>query len=256
MPSQIIHSIENASKILKCMSDGLSRIKDISSALQLNKATVHKILKTFEAVGFAIQDPLTRQYYLGPQFQNLIMNIFVINKILIQTALEHMISLRNLSGETVLLQMRKGAQRVVLEEVQGDLPLRYYSGKGHSIPVYIGAEGKILLSAFNDIELKSFLEKIQLFPIGPNTITDKVALYQECKKVRSQGYATSAGEHFEGAYAIAVPINNYVCPISLGIVGSESHTRKKKAYLLEHVLDTSAAISEKLKGIPGLLREP
>jgi DNA-binding IclR family transcriptional regulator len=256
MASQTIHSIENASKILKCMCDGLSRIKDISSSLDLNKATVHKILKTLETVGFAIQDPLTRQYFVGPHYQNLIMNIFAVNKILIQTAFEHMVSLRILSGETVLLQMRKGAERVVLEEVHGDLPLRYYSGKGQSIPVYVGAAGKILLSAFNNSELESFLERIQLFPIGPNTITDKVSLLRECEKIRKKGYAISCSEHFEDAYSIAVPIKNYTCPISLGIVGSESHTKKKKKYLLEHILKTSDTISEKLSNIPGLRNAP
>ena len=65
-----ISSIARAVEILKCLSDGSSKLTDISKKLSVNKATVDWILKTLENTGFATQDPVTRRYYFGPQIQS------------------------------------------------------------------------------------------------------------------------------------------------------------------------------------------
>ncbi|MBW1802194.1 MAG: IclR family transcriptional regulator [Deltaproteobacteria bacterium] len=247
-----ISSIVRASGILECLSGGIGKITDISKKLQFNKSSIHRILKTLETTGLAAQDPVTRQYYLGPFLQTLASNPLAVHQILIHCAHDQLEYLRDLSGETVGIQIRQGSQRMIIDEAECRQEMKYYRGKGHSSYIHAGASGKVLLSELDDKQWKHFLNTIELVPVGPQTITDKTMLLQELKKIRKQGYATSIDETFEGAVAIAVPIKNYMCPVALGAVGPENRFRKKMMPLLNEFKKSADTISNKLKKVAGI----
>lgn len=244
--TDVISSILRASEILKCLSEGIGKISEISRKLQYNKATVHRVLKSLEKIGYAAQDPFTRQYYLGPKLHNLTSNPLNVHQFLIQCAREEMFHLRDIINETVSLQIPQGATSVSVETVETKQSIRLFMKKGSSTPIYTGAVGKVLLSQFDDEELSTILEKIELNPVTKHTITDEDVLLKDLVKARKEGYALTFEEYTEGAGALAVPIKNYTCPVALWIAGPRERIKENYTNLLVHLKNSAATISKKL----------
>lgn len=246
-----VNSVVRAGQILTCMSSGINRVSKISETLQLSISTTHRLLKTLESIGFAIQDPNNNSYYLGPAIFGLSKNLTESHQILISLALKHMEHLRDLSGETVSLSIRHGLQRIQLKELPSKKEIKVAVGDNFAVPIYAGSAGKVLLSEQDQRELKPILERIELIGIGPNTITDKDILLQELKKARTRGYSTGRGEVIRGAAAISVPIRNYFCPVALSVIGPEERFLPKMMMISEDLKNTANLISSKLRGKMG-----
>jgi DNA-binding IclR family transcriptional regulator len=62
-----IQSIERAAAILRLLSGRAHRmgVAELAGELELNKATVHGILRTLQRVGFVEQDSESGKYQLG-----------------------------------------------------------------------------------------------------------------------------------------------------------------------------------------------
>lgn len=240
-----INSIVIASEILKCLCEGTYRITDITRKRGYNKSTVHKVLKSLEAVGFATQDKLTRQYFPGPQLQHLTLSPIKIHQALIYNASEDMENLRDITNETVSLWIPQGASRVNIHLFASNQMLVHIPKLGDVAPIYAGAAGKILLSEMNGKELQTFLQKIILNP-AISTTTSKESLLLELDKIRSQGYAMSIGETFKGVSAISVSVKYSGCPLALLVAGPDDRIKEEKSFLIDKIKECSASISSKL----------
>ncbi len=247
-----INSISRAAEILKFLSLGVDKLTDLSRRLEVNKATVHRIMKTLEAKGLVSQDPATRRYYLGPRIQSLAENPLMVHKIVSQLSLPEMERLSDCFGETVVLQIRRGGQRIILEKVVGSQSIRYFPDSVETTPVYAGAGAKVLLAEMEQPELMRLLDRLEFTKIGPNTTIGKNKLIADLETIRSQGYASSIGETIEGGAGIAVPVRNYSCPVALVIVGPETRMIVNRADILEEMLKSAAIISEKISTITGI----
>jgi DNA-binding IclR family transcriptional regulator len=225
---KIVNCIIKAVDILRNLSEGVDRISDITERLHLSKSTAHRLLKTLEMSELVTRDPIARRYFLGPLIFKIASKPLMAHKNLIVCSFEEMKYLRDLSRETVVLHIQVGLERICLEEIQSLENLKYTAGKGSVAPIYTGSAGKVLLSELRDDELQFLLKNLRLVPIGPNTITGKKVLLNELEKVRKKGYATSFGERILGSASIAVPIKNYICPVSLGILGPSNRFLLKK----------------------------
>jgi IclR family KDG regulon transcriptional repressor len=87
---KIVNSITKGANILKCLSDGIDRISDLSKELHLSKSTTHRFLKSLENSGLAMQDPITRRYHLGHLILYLASQPNVSHQRLIDSAAEEM----------------------------------------------------------------------------------------------------------------------------------------------------------------------
>lgn len=242
-----ISSIVRATKILRCLSNDIGKITEIANQLQLSKGSVHGILETLKKVGFAGQDPSTRQYCIGPLFHELTADPILSHKILILCSFSEMMRLRDLSQETVALMVPNGAERVILEEIPSPQAIKFAGGRKKSAQIYTGA-GKVLLAQFEDKVLDAFFNSLDLLPVTKNTITDKDLLLQEVRKIRQQGYGTSFGERLPGCATLSVPIPDYHCPALLSIVGPEERfTTEKMRTILPDLKHSAIIISKSLK---------
>jgi len=160
---------------------------------------------------------------------------------------EEMQHLRDLTGETVGLQIQKGPERIMLEEVQSLHQFRYFGGKGLAAPINTGAAGKVLLSELEENNLIILLKNLHLDPVAPKTITDKKLLIREIDKARRQGHATSLDENTVGGAAIAVPIKGYICPVALGVIGPKNRFLRNRTAVLPDLKRSADRISRKLK---------
>ncbi len=239
----MVNSVTRAADILRIIGEGKNRITDISDSLKLSKSTTHRLLKTLEKSGFAMQDPISRKYHLGYLILTLASNPIIAHQSLIVWSYKEMMHLRELSQETVGLHVQMGAQRICLAEIASNQKIRYTTGVGSIGPIYAGSAGKILLSIMEENEMLKILEKIDLSPVGPRTITDRGRLLEEIKKIKKIAYATSSEETLEGATSISIPITRYVCPAALSIFGPKYRLGSRITEFLEDMRKSERIIS-------------
>ena len=222
MPSSLSNSIMKSGEILGYLSGGVNKISDLSIKIGLSKSSTHRLLKSLEASRLVVQDPLTRQYFLGPRIFELASQPLCAHENLILAAAEGMKQLRDSSGETVGLYVRIGLERICLEEVPSPQNIKHLVGKGRVLPLYAGSSGKVLLAGLDDDELHTVLSHLTLRRVTHNTPTRKQELRNELDRVRREGYATSFSEAVLGGASICVPIKGYVCPVALAVMGPDN----------------------------------
>ena len=98
--------------------------------------------------------------------------------------------------ETVMLLQRVGDSGVCVELTECDRPMRFTFQRGHSIPLGIGASGKMLLAC---LPQEVQLAKLQEFK-------NHQALRHELAEAGDRQFATSNGEMDEGVWACSVPV--------------------------------------------------
>ena len=250
--SKQINSIARAADALKLLSHGVTKLTEISKRLDVDKATVHRIMKTLENKGLVSQDCSTRKYYLGPLIQTLAENPLRVHQIVAQLAAAEMERLRDACGELVVLQIRRGGHRLVLEKAVSNQVIRYFPEKSETVPIYAGAGGKVLLAGLDKNELSRLLDRLDLIKIGPNTLTDKDELISDVEKIRSDGHAVSFGETLDGGAGIAVPVLNYSCPVALCIIGPEDRIKENLIFNLKLLKTSATLISNKIKEVTGI----
>jgi DNA-binding IclR family transcriptional regulator len=165
---------------------------------------VHRLLSSLMGYGFVEQDPLTRSYRLGwglLSFSDALLRGTQLADISPPIARR----LRDISGETVSVQVRSGSDRVCIFEAEGLHDVRRRVGIGSRLPLYASASGRAILAFLPGADLDRLLRG-KLRAITPNTTTDLDQLRRILAVVRQTGIARSHDESVVGASAIAAPV--------------------------------------------------
>ena len=98
--------------------------------------------------------------------------------------------------ETVMLLQYFGDSVVCIERTECDRPMRYTFQRGHSVPLGIGASGKMAMASL-PAQMRSALLR---------DMEDGAELAGSLDLIVQQGYATSRGEMDDGVWACSVPV--------------------------------------------------
>jgi len=246
-PSEEVKSIAKAMDILKALSKDTRKLSDIARKVTMSKSTVHRLLHTLKEIGLAVQDPVSEEYFPGPQLFQLVSNPFQAHQYLVYSTYFIMDELRNTIGESVSLDIKYGMEKLKLQQLTGSHNIAFVSRALFLDQLWSGASGKVLLAQLPVQELQMILPNIEFTPLTPRTITDKAAFVQEIAKVRERGHSTSIGETELGVAAIAVPIRNYVVPVSLAFIGPEERITHNMMDSIELLKAKAQLISENVK---------
>jgi IclR family transcriptional regulator, KDG regulon repressor len=242
-----VKSIYRAANILTCVSSGLNSITDIAEYCKLSKSTVHRLLKALGESNLIVQDPVSREYYLGQLITKLISRPQITHEYLIASTDKELKRLANITEETICLGIMTGLKYFGLREIPSKHQLRVVEAEPNIVaPIYAGASGKVLLSQLNNIELKLAVKNIQLEPITDFTVTSIEELIKQIRRTRQLGYAISADEVVTGATSIAAPINNYALPVSLSLIGPTARIKPKIKTYLKLLLNSAGVISNNI----------
>ncbi|HSW57183.1 MAG TPA: IclR family transcriptional regulator C-terminal domain-containing protein [Dehalococcoidales bacterium] len=237
-----VKSIFYAANVLTCLSHGVYNITEIARICQINKATVHRILKAMVDSNLAIQDPIKRQYYLGHSISRIVANPYTTHEHLITCGFQAMSHLSDVTGETVFINILLGIQYINLREIPARFDLRVAEVTRKTGHVPAGASSKVLLSQLTDDELKNAMQFMDLkYPTG-QMVTEKT-LQAEVFKTRRAGYCISYGERISGCICISAPVLNYVQPAAVSIIGPESRIRPKMPEFLHEVKEAAKQVS-------------
>jgi len=245
-----MNAIKRTAEVLKLLADHPRRFTGIARELQLTKSTAHRLLKALEEAELIKRNPLSGRYHLGPIISQLATSPMSEHQFLITCAIEEMRKLRDLSGETVNLQISLGTERMCLEEIQSMEHIKYVSGIGAVYPIFVGSAGKMLLSMMPDDQIEILMRKFYYVPSAPSPIKSTEELWKGIESARKLAYSTSFGERVSGSASVAVPITHYVCPAVLNIMGpADRFTEDAISDNLEEMKNSADRISQELSGL-------
>jgi IclR family KDG regulon transcriptional repressor len=241
-------SLERATDILVCLGNGINSATEIAAYCDYSISTVHRLLQNLAELNWVVQDGNNHKYYLGPMVNQLSSNHIAAHKYLIMHAIHDMNHLSEITGETISLVAMVQLRHVLLHEISSTFNLKITQESKMTSPLYAGAVAKTLLSQLDDKELRVTLKHIKYDqPIGKSEINQK-KLMSLLKEIRQKGYCVTRGERTPGGLCISAPINNYICPVTLNILGPEDRLKPNVSNYIKELQTSTGRISEDIAG--------
>ncbi|NOY14386.1 MAG: IclR family transcriptional regulator [Deltaproteobacteria bacterium] len=187
-----IRSVENALLLLEALADEDSKcsLSQLSQKLGMTKASLFRLMATFESHGYVERGQGSSEYKLG------LAAFEVGQKLLSRMTLLHktkpvMGQLARQCNETVYLVVQRDDDALFMEMVDNDQKVKVVPLNGRRFPLSRCAAGKVLL-AFDE----NNNERNQQLP----------HLQEELKRCREQGFSLDRDGIGEGSTCIAVPL--------------------------------------------------
>ncbi|ADG05695.1 IclR family transcriptional regulator [Kyrpidia tusciae] len=244
----MIKSVDHVVNILNCFTPEKTElgISELTSQLNMNKSTVHHIVKSLCKQKVLVQTP-GKKYRLGLKVLDWGRSVSPLPKLL-QVASPVMESLVKTTGETVHLAVLEQTEVYYLAKLRSERAIRIETKIGGRMPAYCTGLGKVQLAFQPDRYVRQVVTQ-GLTPMTPNTISDPDRFYEEMRSIRRQGYAIDNEEYEVGLYCVAAPIrdahDHVVAAVSLA--GPEVRLRRETAGSLTRLVTKAAhQISEKI----------
>jgi DNA-binding IclR family transcriptional regulator len=203
----ILRAVDTALRVLAALGSGGGdwSVRELSEHLGIAPSQVYKVLATLSAHGFAEQDPGTRRYRVG--WSILLMGMKYVARLDIRrVALPWLGWLVDVTGETSLLNIRRGLHSVCVEKVESPHSVRVTAELGHPGPLYAGGSNKPLIAWLPEDELRDLLGRVSWEIYTDRTPRSPEELQLQLNAIRAQGYAYSAGEVELGIAALGAPV--------------------------------------------------
>ena len=205
--------VQSAARIFQVLEllavKGEMGLMELSSALDLHKSTVHRLLMSLIYMGYARQDETTLKYMLSYKIVTLAGKVLERTNVL-QIVKPYMEHLSDISGETVHLVQREGSNILYLYKIEAKVgTIRMASHVGMMQPMYCTGVGKAILSELPEEEVEKIWNESSLEKKTEKTITDLDTMKEVLAKVREDGYALDDEENETGVRCIAVSLQDY-----------------------------------------------
>jgi len=245
----MVKSVYRAVKILDVLSsEGEKSVTEISTTLSFPKSSVHEITSTLLATGILEKDSDRNKYSLGLKLFELGKQAQA-NLEISKVAIPSLRSLHEQFDETVHLTVLDRKEVLYIECFESTKQLRTYSVIGIRAPLHCTAVGKAILAYLDDEEVEEIIRSMGLPRFTQNTITDRVRLNAEVRKIRDSGFATDEMEHEEGVCCVGAPVRNHTGQVvaSISVSGpSQRITPVRIAEIAPLVMERAAEISRRL----------
>lgn len=234
--SEMVTASEKTLMVLEAaMTHG--RFSEIVAAVNLPKATVHRILATLvDRTFIRVSDGGT--YVPGPKILALAGVAYerVDVASIVQPYVDDLV--RRVQC-TVHVGVRNGDEIIYLVRTDSDKPYRMPSRVGAAIPLHTSAIGKSILSRLDDDALARLVNRAGLPRRTARTLTTLEALREELAQIRRDGYAFDREENVPGVVCIGTAIRDHTGHCNYGLSIS--------SLALEHTEDQLAAMSADLR---------
>jgi IclR family acetate operon transcriptional repressor len=185
-------------------SKGDTSLADLSVALDLPRASAHRLLVSLEERAYVEHDEEVRRYRLGPAVRHLASRSTEVA--IVRIAAGALSQLRALTGETVNLAVVSGSRIVYAATLDGIHQPRMSAAVGEEVEPHATALGKAILSRLSREAREAFLAQEPYPAYTPTTITTAEALEADLEVCAARGYAVEIEESTLGAACIASPI--------------------------------------------------
>jgi DNA-binding IclR family transcriptional regulator len=180
-------------------------VRELGRELDLNPATVHRLVTTLANLGYLEQDQETQRYALGPKVMRLAELYTLHNPI---SSIARKIFQRHAQTFPYNFYLGKlsGFEVVYLTTYEGRAPIKVVVEPGATIALHSTAVGLSLLACQEESFIESFLEKGALTRYTDATVTDPRRLRVRLDGIRQKQYAINRGEHYADVGAVGAPV--------------------------------------------------
>jgi len=195
-------------------------LAELSKLVGLHNSTTFHLAKTMVSLGYMRQERDSKRYRVGrPLFALAASALDEIEMVNLATPVLEDLSRE--TGESGHFAVRMGDSVVVIARTSGPGAFQLTDRVGVVRPAHCTALGKIILASLRPDQLKRFLERVELKPSTPKSITDPSVLLREIAEVRRSATAIDDGEFNAEVRCIAVPVYNFTGDVigALGISG-------------------------------------
>ncbi|MGV7215239.1 IclR family transcriptional regulator [Bradyrhizobium sp. UFLA05-112] len=195
-------------------------LAELSKLVGLHNSTTFHLAKTLVSLGYLRQEKANKRYRIGrPLFALAASALDEIEMVNVATPV-----LEDLSRETSEsshFAVRMGDAVIVIARTSGPGAFQLTDRVGVVRPAHCTALGKIILASLRPEQLKRFLDRAELKPSTPKSITDPGVLMREIAEVQRTGVAFDDGEFNSEVRCVAVPVLDFTGQAigALGISG-------------------------------------
>jgi IclR family transcriptional regulator, KDG regulon repressor len=244
-----LSSVATAIRLLNAFSEEEVEIgvSALSKRLGIAKSTVHRLAVTLLSEGLLEQDRENEKYRLG-------ITLFRLGALVRQRmnlsneARPYLMTLRELTGETVHLAILNENQSMYVFNLESRQAIRARSDIGVRKPAYCTAEGLAIL-AFQPSSTVDAVIAAGLKSRTPNTISTASKLRSVLQEVRQRGYSIEDEENEIGMRCIAAPVRDASDTVvaAIGVAGPIQRLSKKTiSGIAPDIMRTADSISERL----------
>jgi DNA-binding IclR family transcriptional regulator len=210
---QVIARAAAVLRALESRPDGLS-LGEIAREVGLARSTVQRIVAALANEDFVVEAKPRRGVRIGPGLVRIAASI---SSNLTEIFHPHLVALRDEVGETVDLSILSGGSAVFIDQISGRQRLMAVSGIGERFPLHCTANGKAILSCFNERDAAALIDRsLQEHPDRP--LSDRAKLDREIETARRKMLAFDLGEHDVGIGAVGTSmLDSLGRPIAISI---------------------------------------
>ncbi|HEX7907717.1 MAG TPA: IclR family transcriptional regulator [Paraburkholderia sp.] len=217
-------------------------LSQLSSRLQIPKATLMRLIESLEARGYVTHMPdsrgADRGIALGPRAAQLALSTLA-NSTFTRACRSLLRTLVDALGETCNLTVLDGDTVLYVERVETTEPLRLHMQPGMRVPLHCTASGKLFLSQMAPAERGLAIRRLHLKQMTYRTLTDVDLLEAELDRLAARGIGVDNEEFVRGMVAIAVPVRSV-------------DDNRVLAALAVHAPTARASLEDLLKAVPKL----
>jgi DNA-binding IclR family transcriptional regulator len=225
---------------------GPLKLGQIAEQLELPKSSAHGLVQTLARAGY-LEHRNDRSYGLGLRLWQVAQSYDGIERVrrLVKPVMDDLV---DATRETVQLAQLDGADALYLEISLSPEPVRLASAIGERLPAHATGIGKALLASLDPEDARARLERAELAPMTPSTITDVDELMQELARIRQRGYGLDNEEALPGLRCIAMPVQDGSgATIALSVsIPSPRHSREVAASVRRNLAEAVAEASRRL----------
>ncbi len=209
-------------------------LAELIEALELPKATVHRLCSQLMESGFVSRDVNERDFVVGSALRRLSLNTLNHGSL---RGLRHEVlaTLVAQVGETCNFTTLDGAGVLYLDRVEAPWPWRLTLDVGAHVPLHCTASGKLFLTHLSDKQREAMLRTLDLKPATEHSITTARALRAECDTIRERGYSFDREEFVLGLVAVAVPVRDATGEVRAALAVHAPVARMPLALALERL---------------------
>jgi DNA-binding IclR family transcriptional regulator len=228
--------------------------RDLSDQTMLPRPTVYRLLAALTEAGLVRQSSGGHTYQLGATL------VTIAHRALDQMdirdiAHEHLLKLRDETGETVHLAVFSNDAMLYVDNIESRERVRMKCSLGVSVPLYTTAVGKAYLAFSPEDQRESALERLQLDDVTGHSITSREALRAQIADAARRGWTTDEEENERDIFCFGAPIldrrGNAVAAASISIPRFRLRPMAETAYVAP-LLEATGNVSRILGYRPNL----
>ena len=215
-----VRAVDRAIAILQCFTADKPALSvlEIQRRVGLSRPTLYRLLQTLAATGLVKAEGDPQRFRLAHGVMELA-HVWLAGLDKIDVARPILEQLRESTGETAALFVLREQKRICILELESHHALTIARGVGDTGDITLGASGKAILAYLDERRRDAILDQV--------TKARRAELVKALEVVRSRGFATSHGEVFVGAVALAAPIFNHNGEVAgcLGVFGPRARVK-------------------------------